>query len=85
MILIATKHLELAKKLNADLAKRGVKSKTIQMSDSNFLSECYHPDVQGVIADDEAPGIPREANLDLFNALGRRVSVLYIDLRCFGL
>ncbi|HET9238492.1 MAG TPA: EAL domain-containing protein [Oligoflexus sp.] len=78
MILIATKHTDLAKKLNADLAQRGVKAKSIQLSDPNFLRECYHPEVTAVIADDEAPGIPREANLDIFNALGRRVSVLVI-------
>src|SRR6478735_5716157 len=78
MILIATKHTELAKKLNADLAQRGAKSKSIQLSAPKFLRECYNPEVTAVIADDEAPGIPREANLDIFNALGRRVSVLVI-------
>jgi len=78
MILIATKHADITKKLSKDLAGRGSRIKVVSSSEAHFLRECYHPEVSTVIIDEESLGIPYEANLDLVNSLGRRVPVIVI-------
>jgi EAL domain-containing protein (putative c-di-GMP-specific phosphodiesterase class I) len=83
MILIATKHSDLAKRLSEDLSQRRAEVKVVSFLDPGFLRECYNPEVTAILTDDEAAGVPQEANLDLFNALGRRVSVIIIRDRRF--
>ncbi len=78
MILIATKHKGLASKLKLDLEKIKAKVKLIQLGDPEFLHACYSSDVSAIVTDDETLGLPLEANLDLFNALGRRISVIIL-------
>ncbi len=81
MILIATKHSELIKKLSKDLAGRGTRIKVVSTAEAHFLRECYHPEVSTVIIDEESTGLPYEANLDLVNSLGRRVPVIVVRER----
>lgn len=78
MILIATRHKALASALKADLGKIKVQSKFIQSGDGDFLQACYRADVTAILTDDESAGLPHEAIFDLFNALGRRLSVVII-------
>ncbi len=78
MILIALKNVELTKRLQKDLAERKAKVKLVSFSEPGFLLTCYNPDVTAIVTDEEAPGIPHEANLDIFNSLGRRVSVIVV-------
>lgn len=81
MILIALKNAELKARLVKDLADRNARVKLLNFNDENFLRDCYHADVTAIITDDEAPGVPHEANLDLLNSLGRRILVVVIRAR----
>lgn len=81
MILIATKHKELANKLKVDLEKLKIQIKLLHVGEADFLATCYRADVTAILTDDETPGLPHEASLDLFNALGRRVSVVIVRER----
>ncbi|NRA68436.1 MAG: EAL domain-containing protein [Pseudobacteriovorax sp.] len=78
MIVIALQDSSMGHRLRDDLAENGLESKLINVTGKTFLSEFYEPEVTAIITDETFPSFPREATIDIFNSLGRRLPVLVL-------
>lgn len=79
MILIATKHIELAKQMKQELNRLGLRVSVVNIADRNLLKTIYDPQTSGLICDPEFQGVPRGMAVDMLNSLGSRIPVIVLD------
>lgn len=79
MILVVTKHLELARELKRRFNGLGQQVNVVHANDRNILKQFYDVAVKGVVVDMALPGIPSRGLFDILNSLAFRVPVIVID------
>ena len=78
MILIAIHDKTLSARLCKDLKGVGLAAREISVTDKSSIALFYEADVTAIVASENLPGFPREAAVDIFNSIGRRLPVLML-------